>query len=185
MYGYEQYLSIERKYSNVEIEEKQKIVEFLKKSSSSFKNANYKVTKVMIQEIMSDLLTNNQTQLSVLIAFSIFYQKRIIIVKTDPVEKYVEFYPISLENTTDKNKIILLNINKKKEYGVDLDVTEEKIKHIENTMFKMEHYEKSLKSMIHYKVDELENIADYFHIDLTKKMKKMELYQEVAKISVW
>jgi hypothetical protein len=183
IYGYETYHLIERRYQNAELEEKQKIVEFIKKNPNEMKNSNHKITKINMQEMMSDLLTNTKIELSVLVALALFYNKRIIIIQGEQPGFYLEIYPISLEN--DRNQVILLTKNKKQEYGVDLDITPEKIMNIENNMLKFQHYEKPLKAISNYKVDELENIASKLNIDMSKKYKKPELYMEIAKMCIW
>ena len=183
IYGYETYHLIERRYQNAELEEKQKIVEFIKKNPNEMKNSNHKITKINMQEMMSDLLTNAKIELSVLVALALFYNKRIIIIQGEHPGFYLEIYPISLEN--DRNQVILLTKNKKQDYGVDLDITPEKIINIENNMLKFQHYEKPLKAISNYKVDELENIAKKLNIDMSKKYKKPEVYMEIAKLCIW
>lgn len=183
MYGYETYHLIERRYQNAELEEKQKIVDFIKKNPSEMKNSSCKITKINMQEIMSDILTNKKIELSVLPALAMFYNKRIIIVQGEQPGFYLEFYPIALENNT--NQVILLIKNKKKDYGVDLEITPEKIMTIETNMMKFQHHEKPLKAISNYKVDELEKIAEKLNIDISKKYKKQELYMEIAKLCIW
>ena len=43
IYGYENYMQISNKYGNAELEEKQKMIEFLKKNYSKLKEVNKKV----------------------------------------------------------------------------------------------------------------------------------------------
>jgi len=45
VYGYEKYMQISNKYGNAELEEKRKIIEFLKKNYAKLKQVNSKVTK--------------------------------------------------------------------------------------------------------------------------------------------
>jgi hypothetical protein len=174
---------IERKYQNAEIEEKQKIVDFIKKNPNEMKNSNHKITKINMQEMMSDLLTNKKIELSILPALALFYNKRIIIIKGEQPGFYLDTFPISLEN--NKSQVILLTKNKQQDYGVDLDITPEKIMNIESSMLKFQHYEKPLKSISNYKVDELEQMAEKLNIDMSKKYKKLELYMEISKLCIW
>jgi hypothetical protein len=50
--GLNAYNSITQGYSNIEMEEKQKIMESIKTQPSRLKNTNVKITNVAIQEIM-------------------------------------------------------------------------------------------------------------------------------------
>ena len=106
-YGQTKYESIGRGYSNVEISEKQKIVEFIKKVPNIVK------TKVMLQEIMSDLMTNARITPSLLPAFAAFYKKRLIITKCSKF--FIEICP---PDTIDIQTVHLIK-NDKGNYGID------------------------------------------------------------------
>ena len=80
-YGWKEYEYIGKKYANRELDEKKKIMENIKKSPSIMKETNIKVTNVMIQEILSDLLLNKKTSLNTFLAFVSYYKKRVFIVK--------------------------------------------------------------------------------------------------------
>lgn len=75
-HGIEEFHFIGKKYANREMDEKKQILDTIKKTPSMLKETNYKVTNVLIQEILSDLLINRKTQLSILLAFVAFYKKR-------------------------------------------------------------------------------------------------------------
>ena len=47
VYGYEQYMAISTKYGNAELEEKQKIIEFLKTGYAKMKQVNKKTSKTL------------------------------------------------------------------------------------------------------------------------------------------
>ena len=59
-HGYNDYLQIDRNYGVKELEEKQHILEFVKENKVNMKNTNYKITNVAIQEIMSELMTQQK-----------------------------------------------------------------------------------------------------------------------------
>ena len=61
LYGYKEYNQIDNHYSNVEMVEKQKLMELMKKSPNMMKTSDRKITKVLSQEIMSDFMTNKKT----------------------------------------------------------------------------------------------------------------------------
>jgi hypothetical protein len=88
VYGYEKYMQISNKYGNAELEEKQKIIEFLKKNYAKLKQVNSKVTKVLVQEWMSELLSATKLSVSLLQVFSVYY-KRPIFVYFEEVKSYL------------------------------------------------------------------------------------------------
>jgi hypothetical protein len=180
VYGYTEYDTIGRCYSNREISEKQNIMEFIKKNPNSLKNMNKKITKAMTQEIMSDIMSNKKTTLDVLPAFALFYKKNIIILN----EKNKNIY-LKINLVEDIKEYILLIKNKKSFFGVDADISAEKIQNIFDTKFCLEHYNKPLKSISNYKSDELNSIGGMMGLNLTGKIKKQELYNEICKVICW
>lgn len=183
--GYSEYLNIQRQYRNIEVAEKQKMIDYFKNGQSKLKNMNKKVSKVMTQEIMSDLMTNNKTSLSSIVALSCFYNKNIIVFKegdNGQIGLYYNVFP-----TEGSNGTIIIKKRRKDEYGIsleDIDNTE-KMNKIQETMFCVEDYEKPMKSISNYKMDELQKMGEKFGVDMTKKYKKQELYVEICKLCVF
>ena len=180
VYGYTEYETIGRCYSNREISEKQNIMEFIKKNPKSLKNMNKKITKAMTQEILSDIMSNKKTTLDVLPAFALFYKKNIIILN----EKNKNIY-LKINLVEDTKEYILLIKNKKGFFGVDTDITREKIQNIFDTKFCLEDYNKPLKTISNYKSDELNSIGGMMGLNITGKIKKQELYNEICKLICW
>jgi hypothetical protein len=180
VYGYTEYETIGRCYSNREISEKQNIMEFIKKNPKSLKNMNKKITKAMTQEILSDIMSNKKTTLDVLPAFALFYKKNIIILNEKNKNIYLKIYLVE-----DTKEYILLIKNKKGFFGVDTDITREKIQNIFDTKFCLEDYNKPLKTISNYKSDELNYIGEMMGLNITGKIKKQELYNEICKLICW
>mgnify|MGYP003342261661 CR=1 FL=1 len=88
VYGYDEYNTISNHFSNREMEERQKMMDFLKKKPSLIKNSNVKITKVAFQEMLTDLMINKKVTLSILILFCIYYNITIFVVIDDI---YMEF----------------------------------------------------------------------------------------------
>ena len=180
VYGYTEYETIGRCYSNREISEKQNIMEFIKKNPKSLKNMDKKITKAMTQEILSDIMSNKKTTLDVLPAFALFYKKNIIILN----EKNKNIY-LKINLIEDTKEYVLLIKNKKGGFGLDPDTSSEKIQNIFDTKFCLEHYNKPLKAISNYKSDVLNSIGEMMGLDINIKLKKQELYNEICKLICW
>ncbi len=176
--GLQAYKSLTRGYSNIELEEKQKIMESIKKQPSRIKNTNVKITNVAIQEIMSDIITNATLSVSTLIAMSVIYKTRIILTKEN------KFY-INICPTDEYDHTIILYKNAKNDYGIDMCVTDDKIKQIETEQLCLHRYDKPLDAISNFSVDKLKQLSVRLGIDQTIKYKKNELYQEAVRRCIW
>jgi hypothetical protein len=61
IHGFNEYSQIARNYGVAELNEKQKISEYISKNPELFKHTNHKLTKVLLKEIMSDFMTNQKS----------------------------------------------------------------------------------------------------------------------------
>ncbi len=113
-HGYEHYLAIGNKYSNVEMTEKQLIMEYIQKNKHIFKNMNHKITLGCRQEIMSELMTNSKTSLLALHAFALYYRVNVR-VENAVNGTYLE-YVFSADTPSDK--WVCLKYNDRKKYGI-------------------------------------------------------------------
>ena len=93
-----EYHFIGKKYANREMDEKKRIMDTLKKTPSHLKETNYKVSNVLIQEILSDLLVNKKTSLTSLLAFVAFYKKKIFL-STEKMYLYYSYNKEEWEKT--------------------------------------------------------------------------------------
>ena len=114
IYGYEQYMSITNKYGNVELEEKQKIMDFLKTGYTKMKEVSKKTSKVMMQEWMSELMSAAKMSINILQVFSVYY-KRPIIVYFEENKSHL-YYPETSEHS-DKLPIVVL-VNTDGHFGI-------------------------------------------------------------------
>ena len=165
--GHTAYESIGRGYSNVEIAEKQKIVEFVRKNHGIAK------TKVMAQEIMSDLMTNKRASLMVLPALAAFYKKHIVITKQN------RFY-IDIPGSEDSDTLYLIK-NDKGNYGIDYSTPTPNL----NKLMRLNSYDKPLAAISTYKIGDLTEFAIRVGIDTTVKRNKADLYQAVTIKCLW
>lgn len=176
--GLQAYNAITQGYSNIEMEEKQKIMESIKTQPSRLKNTNVKITNVAIQEIMSDIVTNSVLNVSTLIAMAVFYKTRIILTK----EK--KFY-INICPTDEYDRTLIFHKNARGDYGIDTCVTDGKIQQIETEQLRLHRYDRPLDAISNYSADELRQLSARLHIDQTIKYKKNELYQEATRRCLW
>ena len=182
IYGYDEYLMVGSKYGNRELEEKQKMITQFKTNPKLLKTTNHKITNGNIQEIYSEFMAiQNETSLMGVIAISVFYNIRILLV--DTLKKtYLDFHT---SNTFDFDKTCVLyknnGIRGKTKYTLNMSMTDEMLQTIQNTMLCLEGYQRSLKSISNYKMCELEDICNLLGIiiDSGKRLKKDELYNRI------
>lgn len=176
VHGYDEYVLINNHYGNKELDEKQKIIEFIKTGPKILKTTNYKVTNVLIQEILSDLMVNNKTSLNTLIAMVCFYKRRVYIASTK--NTYLQFIP---ENTLELDPI-LIYMNEDGNYGVH-DGSMPPM----DSYYLLEHYNKPLKAVSSYKTGELHEIAMNLRLNEAEYLglKKPELYEMLSRKLAW
>jgi hypothetical protein len=177
LYGMKEYDQIGIHYGNIEIKEKQKMVELMKKTPNLIKNANKKITKVLSQEIMSDFMTNKHTTVDMLMIFAVYNNMRIIFVNVDNKNQPDKSYTILGSQIYTQTTVIY---KKNKYYGLEMDYQEQKMEEVLNNLFCMEQIDKPLKAITNYKIDDLEAIAYKLNMDFTSsKLKKQELYNAI------
>ena len=176
--GVADYEAIRQGYSNIEIAEKQKIMTSIKSQPTKLKSTNVKLTNIAIQEIMSDIVTNATLTVSTMVAMSVFYNKRIILIKGK--EFYINVCPLD-----EYTQTIILIKKDKNDYGIDMDVTDEKIKQIETERICLSKHDRPLEAITNYTVEELKTLAVRLGIVSTVKLTKSGLYQELTIRSLW
>ena len=178
-YGYEQYLAIGNKYTNLEMAEKQKIMEHIKSAKYSFKNMNRKITLGATQEIMSELMTNTKTSLLALHALSLYYKVNVCVENTIN-GTYLE-YVFDKENPSDK--WVFLKYTDRKKYGL---VESEPVR---ATGLLIESHDKPLRGISTYKLAELNAIADKIPAmckdESRATWKKPDLYGKLWHALLW
>jgi len=183
IYGFKTYQQIAHHYGNTEIEEKQKMMEKMKKSPGTVKTGGKKVTKVLFQEIMSDFMTNKRVTMDMLMMFSMYYNKRILVINVDeqhlPDRMYMEFG----EESDDP---MVLYKRGKTDYSVELsenaDELKQKIDGMCSKLFKFDCFDLPLKAISNYKTEELMAMTGPLKIvwETGKKYKKPEIYAKIC-----
>lgn len=166
IHGFVQYEILHRNFTNVIISEKQKVAEHFCKNIKSMKSLNKKLTNNDVQNIISDMMTNQTMTVEMLYGFAILYKKQIYVVYS---KTYIDISP----DIHDENPIVIL---KTTEYSLE---TEPDIEKIKSNHFLINNRDKPLQSMSSYKIQELKDIAHLFDVDMSKKMDKSTLYNEI------
>jgi hypothetical protein len=208
-FGYDEFLKIGKKYKNIELEERVKMIDFIKQKPHKIKDSNIKITKIKTQEILSDLMSGQVISIFSYPIICLYYNISVYIVinKTylyfgvsDSESKNVilHFKP-SLHLCTSKTPTLSADLTGKGNsyhalekcegvkrgksgiFVIESDVTDEKINKIKEELVCLESHDKPFKSISNYKVDDLENIAKKLGIfDITKKTKKDELFNLIC-----
>jgi len=193
-HGYNDYNEITHNSGVKELEEKRRIYDFVKDNIYKLKNTNYKVTNILTQEIMSELITvQKETSMNVLLAMIVFYNINIFIVDKD--EKcMLEFWSnkenVENINSDDEDSRALTYVLFKDNFGkykLQIEnISPTRIEGMRNTYISIDNYNKPMKSMTAFKLEELEAFARKIKIyDETKKYKKSELYEMINKECTW
>ena len=180
VHGFNDYMEIERNYGVKELEIKKQIADSLQKDASKIKNTNVKVTKVAIQEILSDLLTTQkETNHMCLLAMIAHYNINVILV--DPTDR---FY---LEYTSNSESTFVLYKDTFGKYGMILEaVPNDWLDEFRTNKIRLESYLKPLRAVSTYKTDELDSLMKRVGgFDETKKYKKPELYDLISESIRW
>jgi len=184
VFGYNDYLEVSRNYGVKELDIKKQIADFLQKTPTAFKNSNIKVTKVAIQEILSELLTS-QKETSILCLLAMIVKHKINVLLVDPTDRfYLEYYH---DKDMDEIPTYVLRKDTYGKYRIQLEpLSKDIIIHWKSSRFALDSYQKPLRAASLYKVQELEDIARRFSLyDDAKKYKKADLYNDICEGIRW
>lgn len=181
--GYNEYLMIGNKFANKEFEEQQRIMQYIKENGHEMKSLKMKITNSLLQQIMSELLVENTSNLLLVNAYSVYYKSTIYVLNQNN-HTYVIF---GNKNDEYSNTIIIQYNNKK--YGLNNDI---QINNIDNEYLFLENFEKPLKSISNYKLDDLKQLCIKFNnfnknkydFDINNK-KKQDFYDLLCQLCIW
>ena len=172
VYGYDEYVLLTSGIDNAIINEKQKIGEFFKSNPNIMKNVNMKITKKDIQMQISRIMINEEVDMQMLYAFSIYYKRPIII--TNKVS-YLKICP------DDHNEKYIVIVKTNEGYYLDDKMTYQYI--IEN-YFELYKYNEPLMPISKYKVNELKTLVDTINLQVSNNDKKT-IYYEISRYYNW
>jgi hypothetical protein len=179
-HGYQQYADACVYGShNVELDEKQRIVDKLMSMPKCLKETNYKISNQGSQEIFGKLMVQNQDTLDLVVAYSVYYGFDIYIV-------FENTYLVYLPEVPDKESIIIKATKiTAKDYSYQLLDTPINTEIMDDLVFskvRMENWNKPLRGLSAYKTDELAEYAKLLgitNVDVGKKVPKQELYNQI------
>lgn len=183
--GYDEYLKVDYGYGSRELDIKREIGDYLSKHASEIKNANVKITKSMVQEICSELITNiNTTSIECLVAMAVYHHLNFIL--ADNTNK------IRLEILSDTSSpYYLLYKDSYGKYSIQCDaLSEAELEAVYKTTVCLEHHLKPIRQMGAYTIGKLTEMAETLGLisasgENTIKHKKQDLYIMVANKMVW
>ena len=201
--GYSEYLTIGQKYRNVEIENKQQMIETIKKNPSILKNgsglktssslktesglktSSRKITNVAIQEIMAELMIDKKTSMKTFYAMCVLNELNMYIVDTT-TKTYLDFANTSLSNTVDTSaKSYIIYRSVEGFFSVDIEEKQtEQLDQILSELFELEHGERPIKAISAYKISDLETISKKLGLS-NNKAKKQDMYNEILVRCLW
>tara|TARA_B100000282_G_C31734927_1_gene492906 strand:- start:444 stop:1238 length:795 start_codon:yes stop_codon:yes gene_type:complete len=183
-HGYQEYLEIQNHYSSRQMDLQKKICNYVKDNTHLLKTVNIRITKAMVQEIISDLMTEiKKTSIYVLYAYAFYFQLNIVIMH--PNEKC--FLKVFTEDENFENTIILLQKNEHEQYTLLNDnLSLQEYIDLFNNKFCIENHIRPLKTISNYKVFDLDEIAEKLDLNFEDKpMRKQEKYDEITKLIKW
>jgi hypothetical protein len=184
-HGMGEYMNIGHNYGVKELEEKQRLATFVRENKFKIKGTNHKVTNVLIQEILSELLTSQkETSLHVLGAFTVFYNINILLV--DANQRCMLEY-LDNKEMDNNTKTYILYKDKYGKYRAQLEwISSSRIQEMRQQYIVLENYLRPMKAAAAYKVEELAELARRLSVyDENKKYKKSELYDVVHELCKW
>jgi hypothetical protein len=176
-HGYAEYKQIGHNYGVKELEEKQKVSEFIKKNTASVKRTNYKLTNIAIQEVLSEFMTiqiKKQVSYPCFIALCVYYNINIILIEENG-KSLLEFI-----NDTN-NKTFVIYKMKTGKYKINVDPLDpDAISEFKTKYIVLYSYLKPLKPIATYTVEDLTiMLTKLGNREEQKKYKKQDLYQAI------
>ena len=183
--GYDEYLQVDRNYGVKELEIKKLVAESIQKNSQLLKASNIKVTKIAIQEILSELLTmQKETSFNCLLAMIAYYKLNVLLIDSNE-RCYLEY----ISNTESENEIPTYALYRDTFGKYKLRVSPlstDWIMEFKSKTTRLESQIKPLRAASTYKTEELEGLAKKVcSLDPSKKYKKPELYDLISETIRW
>jgi len=171
IYGLKEYEVMQNGFDNVLMNEKQKIGSFFSAHPNLMKNVNTKLTKKDVQLIISNIVTNNEVDILMLYAFSVYYKRSILITNK---RSYLHIKPDDYDGT-------IIIVKSKDGYGLDDTLTED---YIMKHYFCMNKYDQPMMAISKYKISDLKTMMEATDLKIFNDDKKT-IYFELNRYYNW
>jgi hypothetical protein len=182
VHGFDEYNEIGHSYGNIMLEEKIKIVEFIKKTPKVLKESNVKITNMGIQEVISEFMVDSTTSFHGIAALAIYYKIQIFLIHPEK-NIYLKFLDSS-ECDCEKQCYIYYDTYARGQikYKIPISVTDPPNL---DSMVCLESHLKPFRPASHYKIDDLVNISQKIGFVYETRMKKTDLYNKLTELCAW
>lgn len=182
VYGFDEYSEIGHGYGNRVLEEKMKIIDFMKKNPKAVKETNVKITNMGVQEVISEFMVDKTTSFHGIVALAVYYKISVYLIHKEK-NIYLKFLP---SNHTDIDKKCYIYYDSFVRGQIKYKSTISEIETPDlDSMVCLESHLKPLRPISHYKMEDLEKIAHKMGIAPEKRMKKLELYEKITELASW
>jgi hypothetical protein len=166
------------KLANFELDEHVKILNWLKANPTAIKQRFPKVTKVLCEEIYSDLLVGKMNNPLLIYAYCTYYKKAVVVFVSDKI--YCQYgTPIEEDEVP-----LYLYLTVQKRYDIVLGNVLLHSPNFRETMLAIEKVNEPIKAITHYKVADLVEMATKLSCELPEKAKKAQIYEAVQNILI-
>ena len=169
--------------ANREIDEKQKVVESLRKCPKSLKASSAKTSLVATREIMSDLMTGARTTPDSAVAVCAHYGVRVLIV-SDRSRAYLDVDPDPSSGNTDAH---IVRLSADGAYSVEIDPPAARCADVRAAGVRAESLARPLRGAASYTLAELTELATRVgaYPATATKPKKADIYAALAEACAW
>lgn len=171
IYGAKEYEVMQNGFDNVMMNEKQKIGSYFNAHPNLMKNVNTKLTKKDVQIIISNIMTNNEVDILMLYAFSVYYKRSILLTNK---RSYLHIKPDDYDST-------IIIVKSKDGYGFDHSLTEN---YVINHYFCMSKYDQPMMAISKYKISDLKTMMGETDLKIFDDDKKT-IYFELNRYYNW
>jgi len=182
VHGFDEYNEIGHSYGNIMLEEKMKIVEFIKKTPKILKESNVKITNMGIQEVISEFMVDNTTSFHGIAALAIYYKIQIYLIHPEK-NIYLKFLDSS-ECDCDKQCFIYYDTYARGQIKYKIPISKMESPNLDS-MVCLESHLKPFRPATHYKIDDLVNISQKIGFVYETRMKKNDLYNKLTELCAW
>lgn len=183
-HGFDEYIQIRNNYGTKQIEIQEQISKYVKDNTFLLKNVNMRITKVMIQEILSELLTNTkETEYPVLYAYAVYYQINILLLH-ESEKSYIKI--LCQEDINEDIPMFVFKRENGKFSVNEKPLDEKSYKELIEDKHCIYNINRPLKPISGYKVQELYDLAFKIKLEFTEvKLSKTQLYDNLTKELSW